>query len=140
MVNALGKIGPAAGDAVDDLEKLLEDEDPVTRIWVVISLVKIDPEAEPHVDVLISALGDKELGVRINAAGAVVIVGPRAKAAVPALIAALRNREFARHGARALGAIGPAAADAIKPLEQLARSRDADTAEAATKALAKIRE
>lgn len=136
---ALGKIGPAASDAIEDLEKLLDDGDPVTRVWTVLSLVRIDPDADPHVDVLVTAMGHKDLGVRINAAGVVEFIGERAKAAVPALIERLSEREFSRHGARALGAIGPAAASAIGPLEKLTRSPNADIVAAVTEALAKIR-
>jgi HEAT repeat protein len=140
---ALGKIGPAASDAIEDLEKLLDDDDLGTRVWAVQSLVRIDPDADPHVDVLVDVLatatGRTERSVCINVAGVVEFIGERAKAAVPALIARLHEREFSRDGARALGAIGPAAASAIGPLERLTRSPDPDVVAAATEALAKIR-
>lgn len=135
---ALGKMGPAARDAVPHLEKLLKDENAVARIWAVQALVRIDPQARPHVDVIVQAMGHSDPGVRINAAGAVELIGHRAEAAIPALIAGLEDREFRRHAARALGAIGPAARDAIGPLTRLADGSDID-AVAAQEALKKIR-
>lgn len=136
--HALGKIGPVAEDAIGPLKKLLADDGPVARVWAVQALVKIDPAAEPHVDVLIEALEHSDLGVRINAAGAIADIGRRAKAAVPALIGGLKHPELARHAVHALGAIGPPASDAIKPLRRLAKGQGR-TAEAAREALAKIR-
>ncbi len=123
-VYALGKIGPAADDAIEPIQEVLEDDDPVTRIWAVQALVRIDPETEPRVDILIEALGYKDISVRSNAIGGIELVGARGVAAVPGLIEQLADPELRRHAARALGRIGPGAREAIGPLAKLLRQEE----------------
>ncbi len=79
---AVGKIGPAAKEAVPALIAALKDE----YRWVAASaLGKIGPAAVPA---LIAALKDEDGSVRVSAAFALGWIGP---AAFPSLIAALKD-------------------------------------------------
>ena len=115
VVRTLGRIGPAAKDAVPALIAALKDEDGDVRMEVVRTLREIGPAAEDAVPALITALKDEIWDVRGSAANALREIGPAAEDAVPALITALKDEIWDVRGsaADALREIGPAAVPAL---------------------------
>lgn len=113
ILHALGKLGPAAKQAVPVLMKVLQNE--VLHDFLGVrseaadTLGKIGLEAGAAVPALIEVLKDKEWTVRSHAAQALGEIGVAALASVPALIGALKDKEWTvRHAAAvALGEIGP---------------------------------
>jgi HEAT repeat protein len=91
--DALGRMGPAAKDAVEPLKKLLKSEHRPCQVWSAIALAKIDGSADV-VPVLIEALlEDESVSTRRQAAVALGKIGVKAKAAIPALRAALKEED-----------------------------------------------
>ena len=89
VARVLGRIGPAASDAVPALIDALADTSPFIRSEVVESLGKIgSPAAVPA---LIAAVSDETETVRSLAAGALGKIGPWASDATPALRAVLND-------------------------------------------------
>ena len=120
---ALGKIGPAAKDAVPALTELLRDEDAYARSAAAEVLVKIiGPAAMPK---LVELLKDKDTDVCFAAIEVIGKIGPAAKDAVPALAELLNGWGYrsACAAAEALGKIGPAAKDAVPALAELLKLR-----------------
>jgi hypothetical protein len=109
----LGRIGPAAKDAVPALVEALTDKDAVVRAIAAEGLGRIGPAAKDAVRALIEALEDEEVFVRNRAAYALGEIGPAAKDAVPALKEALEDKDevVRRYAAEALEKIE-------KPTEQ----------------------
>src|SRR5262249_34755092 len=59
MIAVLGKIGPAAKDAVPVLETKLEDDNSVTRLMAIRALGNIGPDAKHALPVLLKAMADE---------------------------------------------------------------------------------
>ena len=106
----LGKLGPAARDAIPDLQRLLQDPDEDVRRVAATSLRLIQTDAGP---------------------------GPVANEAVQRLIQNLTNNdELIRiRAAKDLAKLGPAARDAIPALQRLLQDPDEDVRRVATSAL-----
>lgn len=87
---ALGKIGPAAADAVPKLRDNIISDDKFLKLASVWALLHIEPEDNPirvmAVPLLTKALeeSDREL-VKVEAATTLGAIGPTAKAAIPTL-------------------------------------------------------
>jgi HEAT repeat protein len=112
----LGKIGPAAKDAIPALVHVLNtDEEVGVRIDSADALGRIGPAAVPA---LIDTLKERKRFVRELSAEALGQIGPAAKDAVPALIVALKDEDsdVRSTSAMALGRIGPAAKKAVPAL------------------------
>ncbi len=112
ILQALGKLGPAAKSAVPALMKLLRTE-------------------VPH----------DFLGVRREAASSLGKIGPEAGAAIPALIEALKDKDWTvrSQAAEALGEIGLDAWDAVASALSEAQEDDNEwVREAARRALPKV--
>jgi HEAT repeat protein len=85
------------------------------------ALGELGPQARSAEPQLRAALKHKEAGVRVNAAAALGRVGATSPDTITALIGLLKNdpeREVRRATAGALGAIGPAAREAIPVLAE----------------------
>ena len=123
----LGRIGPPAHSAIPALVKLMETPDAaVPGQQAAIALAKIDPGGDTVLPELIRAL-EREGSVGVGAAIALESMGSRAAPAVPALIRILMgsdSRTLRTYVAKALGAIGPEACDAIPALEEATRRRE----------------
>jgi HEAT repeat protein len=112
-VDALGRIGRDAKDAVPAVILALRDQDAVVRRTAADVLGKIEPGAEDAAPALIAALNDQDVSVRRTAADVLARIGSGAKDAAPALIAALNDQDewVRRIAAGALGEIGTEAND-----------------------------
>jgi len=119
----LTQVPTAAGAAVGELGAALKDPDPVVRGLAALALSGAGPAAAPAVGALAGALKDSDENARLASAEALATVGPAAKSALRALIEAAENPaehvQVQRSVAKALGAMGPAAAAAIPILEKL---------------------
>jgi HEAT repeat protein len=111
---ALGKIGPAAAQAVPALQKRLDELEESNKVACVWALLKINPEDEAlatmAVPILTGALDAPDELVRAEAAGALGRIG--APAAQPEVIAELKK--LLEDPA---AAVREAAAAALKALE-----------------------
>ena len=139
---ALGDVGPAAGSAVPSLLTALKDEDWGVVQSAAIALGEIGVSEPSVISGLSRALKNRAAHVQMAAAEA---LGKMPRAAAPAvgnLIAVLSDNRAVqvarRNAAGALGAIGPAAKEAIPALKEAAKSRDSYIREAAVAALEKI--
>jgi len=120
---------------------LLSDPDAVVRGLSAVALRDLGPAGEAAMQDLIAALSDPDENVRIAAADAIATKGPTAIVAIPALVRACQVRGEEVHVQRslvsALGAIGPAAREALPVLRELSQiPRVSWPAEAAILAIA----
>ncbi len=126
-VHALGMIGPAAKDAIPELIRALEDEEPSLSNQAAFALGRIGPAAG---FALVKALEKGNPRVGVLAARALAKIPP-VKGAVPPLLAALQKEQMPQNQVAlidALGAQGPAAAEAVPALIELAKQDKAPPA------------
>ena len=125
--DSLGRMGPAAGEAVPDLIRVLNDEEASVHLRAVSALAEIGTAAVPA---LIAALNHQDTTIRCGAVDALGVMGPGAKGAVPALVILLSDQDYplSRHSASALGLIGPAAVPALTQVAKSGNGRTIDTA------------
>ena len=90
-VLALGKMGPAAKDAVDDIVKSLDTK--AVGYRGLQALAAVGPDAKGAIGELTRRLADKKVENRKYAAEALGRIGPAAKASIPALVKAFRPLE-----------------------------------------------
>lgn len=119
-IGALGKMGPTAAPALADVLKVREA--PRTK-------GKPPTKGGPPPT-------DQSAFLRGKAAEALGRLGADGKAGVPALIEALKDPAIRTEAALALGNIGPAAKDALSPLEEAASARGANRDRAFRQAVA----
>ena len=114
---ALGKIGPAAKEAIPVLLEMLSDTGLNSNVGAAAAdaFGLIEPQPVPY---FMKALKGGDIEARCNAAGALGNLGPAAKEAVPPLIEAAEDPdpELRRCAIHALGKIGRAAAAAVPVL------------------------
>ena len=124
----LGRMGPAAAEAVPQLLKALEDEVWMVRSDAAEALGKMGPEAAEAVPQLLKALEDEVWIVRQDAAKALSKMGPAAAEAVPQLLKLLEDKDWMvrYNSASVLGTMGPAAAEAVPQLLKLLEDEDED--------------
>lgn len=123
---ALTQRAATAAKMAPELAAALKDPDPVVRSLAALALGNCDGCARAVLGRLIDALKDPDESVRMVTAEAIATLGMEAAPALSGLIQAAQvAREHVhvqRSLAKALGAIGPAAAPAIPVLEQLRQS------------------
>jgi HEAT repeat protein len=110
---ALGRIGPAASNAVPSILRVVTNSGPSVVLWNSLdALGQIHAEPEKVVPVLVKFLKDPDANIRRRAIMAIQGFGPDGKSAVQALVVSLTDQdEYARTNAmRALKAIDPEAA------------------------------
>ncbi len=104
---------------------LLSDPDPRVRGLAAVALRDLGPAGEAVMQDLSAALSDPDENVRLAAADAIATKGPTAIVAIPALVRACKIEGEEVHVQRslvsALGAIGPAAREALPVLRTLAQ-------------------
>lgn len=138
----LGKIGPEAMDATDELCRLRDRELSVTSVYAAEALTRITPHDERSFDQLTQALKSDEAYVRWFAA---VTMGNatefHSERAVSALTAALKDDHpnVRTAAALSLGGFGEGARPALAELEQLAESDSGEVREAARTAIACVK-
>jgi HEAT repeat protein len=132
---------PHEGKSVAQLERMLQDADPVVQAQGALGLSEHGPAAKGAAPALAELLHSPHSVVRQNAALALGKIGPEAREAVPALTEALDDADWTvrRQAATALGEIGPDARDALPALDKRARDPDPLVRKAAQAAREKIR-
>jgi HEAT repeat protein len=136
---AIGAFGASASSAAIDLRRALAQSDPWIRLGAATSLVRVDPPAADAFAALTKLAVDANGDVRWRT---VIALGSLAsKDGVPILVDRLNDRsaEVRKAAAASLGQLGAIAVEAVTPLEEMAKSRDEEIADAANQALAKIR-
>ena len=138
---------------VGELADQLKSPDAAVRARAAIALDQLGPAAKPAIPALTTALADRNLNVRYWSAKVLRGFGPEAKGAVTALIAALKTfpggspaldgperyyPDVRSLAADALGAIGPAAKEAIPALKEAMADKSPDVRDSATQAIKKI--
>lgn len=128
----LGRMGPAAREAVPALIAALKDEDVASR--AAIALTQIGPVAVPG---LRGALKSHDTVLRFEAARILGNIGPAAKDALPDLANALTdtNPVVRALAVRAVGRMGTSAKSATPTILNLLKDSDQRTREAAIRAL-----
>jgi len=109
---SLGRMGPAAEEAVPELIQVLGEENDSLRSTAVTALAAIGTGAVPA---LVAALDHQGPAVRSGAADALGSIGAGSTEAIPALINLLGDRDYeiSHRAASALGRIGAAAVPAL---------------------------
>ncbi len=112
---------PYKGRSVAELERMLDDPNPMVRVQGAQGLSEHGPDARPAAPALAKALQASNALLRQHAALALGAIGPGARDAVPALTTALDDPEWSvrRQAALALGEIGPDARSAADALRRL---------------------
>lgn len=126
-LRSIGSFGSDAASALPQLVQGLQDSDVNVRIAAAWSISQVAPATNAStVSALRHALSDSNSKVRSLAAIALRQIGLGAAAAIPQLISCLDDPvAFVRApAADALGAIGPAARDAVGPLARRLASKD----------------
>ena len=82
---ALGRMGPAAEEAVPSLRKAIGDE-PLVAIWAQYAIAEITDTDEPYVSAIAAYLRNEDDDLRGHAAAALGEMGPRAVKALPELM------------------------------------------------------
>jgi HEAT repeat protein len=141
--DALGRLGEAAGPAVQRLVGLGRHREGTVRRHAIRALGRIGASASVAAPMLLELLQDDGEGpvLRQRAAealGAVAGATRRQAQAVAALTRALDDPQLARGAAQGLAALGPAARVASRKLERLSAAPDAELAAAARQALAAL--
>lgn len=124
------------------LTEAVSDPDERVRLAVIDVLETMGPEAAPALPALVRALEDRSRFVRWSAARAVGRVGPvaGASAAIPGLIRLLRDSDLdvCLAATGGLDRLGPVARDAVLPLAETVKARDAVLRMASLRALVGI--
>lgn len=149
-IEAVGKIGPDAGEAVPELARILaNDPDSNARVQASFAMSKLGPASRGAVAELAAALKDDETLVRFNAARTLHRLGTEARPALPAMLAALKDDTNHTDGRtylltvhqfllRAVGPVGAGLPDAVPVLvEHLAPTQPSA---ARTSAVASLRD
>jgi HEAT repeat protein len=139
MAEMLERLGPQAQAAVPDLSHALEDSDPKVRMRAADALAKIGPDAHNAVPSLIGCLWDDHEGVRHAAGNALVGIGAAAVASLEVALLDAPEPFVRRRAAMTLGRLGPAARPALDALEAAANDADPEVAQAARRALERLR-
>lgn len=124
---ALGQAGPAAQQAIPELQAALTDEDGGVRRAAADALDRIGPDAVAAVPALIDALKDKDPEVRSQAALALSDIVPDHERVAPPLILALKDpdRNVRKTVVVALGRLGPKNRDVVVgALTNLLKAKD----------------
>jgi HEAT repeat protein len=137
---ALGKMGPLASPAVNELKAALHDKNTGVQAEAAWALGEIGPDAKGAVLDLTEMVGHDKKRLANAALGALGKIGPDAKEAVPAVIAALKAEysDTRRSAARSLGNIGPVSPDVVPALAIALQDKDSNARLDAAKALWKI--
>ena len=115
-VEALGEIGSQAKGALDDVSRvLLEDQFPNVRALAANAIASIDPDGNVSVDALMHSMDDADKYVRWRSVIALGELGEAASDAIPSLSDTLVNEEpfIQRAVADTLGWIGPGSVPAL---------------------------
>ncbi len=139
-VYGLGLMGEEAEPFLKSVADLAaNDNKRVVRIQAALAHFRIGGGTEVAMPELSSGLECGDKGLCRDALRAIAAIGGPAHGAVAVVIPLLDDPDLSRHAVAALGAIGPAAADALPKLEKVAASSgDKALKEEAAKAVAAI--
>jgi hypothetical protein len=118
----LGRLGPAASDAVPTIDQALADPNPGIKLAAIQALGQIGPASRSAIPDLVAIIAQGAMPIRVTAAAALLVIDANclcepavAKAiagAIPGFLEALAssgNRETEQIGARALSHLGKGA-------------------------------
>jgi HEAT repeat protein len=121
---AIGSLGPAAAALLPDLIQDLNDSDSRRKLQIVRAIASMRGAAVPALPELIKVASAANIDptMRLALADAFQNMGEKASSAVPILVQMLKDKNLIvqQKAVIALGAMGPAAKDAVKPLQELA--------------------
>jgi HEAT repeat protein len=140
LIEALGQIGPAAKESLPALIAILKDREGGGSGSAMGALYAFGPAARVAVPSLVQILKEGDPDEGLLAARALSRIDPaRAKPGVPALAQLLHETmDFPEEGADPLGAIGPAAKEAIPALRKAMKQWPPEWRLIAVKALVRI--
>lgn len=139
---ALAKLGPDAAEAAAAMVQAVGSDDDELQSWLTNALESLGPPPVAQIGLLATSLMSDQADVAYWAAtllGRLESQAAPAVAALGQLLAGNKHLSARQQAARALGAIGPAAASAAAALEHAAASDDKRLARLSTEALAKVR-
>jgi HEAT repeat protein len=134
--NALGKLGAGAKSSLPKLKRALQDLERLVRLRAAFAISRIDPTDHSFVPTLVGAMREGDGRTLLEVASE----EKDAAWAAPTLIGLLSHESSKVRilAARALGSIGPAAAEAKPALEAATRDPEAMVRTAAKDALKRI--
>jgi HEAT repeat protein len=126
ILDALAAMGPAAKEAVDPVAALLADKDAKVRETAAFALGAIGKDALRTCKALDELLKDQNELVRVQAAQALWVINQQTKGTIPVLIESLGNKEPALRATAAatLAQMGPAAREALEPLQKALKAEN----------------
>ncbi|MEM1008891.1 MAG: HEAT repeat domain-containing protein, partial [Myxococcota bacterium] len=136
ILEALGALGPKAIPILR--HTLILSPNRVMRLTAARALASMGQQASPAVRELTRATQDKDLAVRQEATRALSRVGPRA---IPGLIRVMQfshNAQERRIAAKALGKLGPSAANALSKIKLNNKEPDLEVQRTILRAMAKM--
>jgi HEAT repeat protein len=124
------------------LESLAQDKSKVVQIWSRVAVMRLDKVSPHYLQPITKLLKDPDVRVRVHAARAFAIMGKDAKSAVRDLIDALNDKDpdVLVWVCIALGEMRDAAQEALPKLEELTNHQEQRVKQAASEAIAKIKE
>lgn len=127
---AIGKLGPAAKEAIPALVQILKKGLTNERAWAAIAIGNIGPEAKDVSPALLEALRDPSDGiVRLRAAEALWRIERQPTQVLPTLVESLKGANSSERlvAALVLSQMGPAAKDALPELVQAIKDSNVPT-------------
>lgn len=134
---ALASLGSIS---VDPLMAVLSHQEDSRSAWAAFTLGKIGPDARPAIEILRAGMLQGTEPLRSHCAIALAHIA-QDESSIPVLIDTLQSEEPSaprKAAAEALGALGPAAGQAIPALTSVLHDEDFELAEAAAEALAMV--
>jgi HEAT repeat protein len=92
-IQALGSIGPDAGDAKADLRALLQGRNPYLRVYAAVALIRIEPKGQEAVAAIAQLLADQDVEVRRRTIWELRDIGNEARPAASHIRTSLHDKD-----------------------------------------------
>ena len=124
-LNDLASLGSAGMPALTEMRKLLDDPDPLVRLYAAAAVARIDSADPRAIPLIVAALSDPSAGTRRLAAQCVARLGPPAKSGLTPLLKLVTGPDPDENvRAAAVDAIGRLRGDALPALGELVKLLD----------------